>query len=193
MRLFGPVEIGVEHHTMRVIHRAEDAVAPLPRLLPPPGITLERAAPQIVVADLEFDPQCRHVTPEGKLRLAARQSRTVKTRSGQLLEVIRNAASADPEIGTLWEEIQAKLHQVARALIEQLHSSNALRPDLAPATAADILFTLNHPAVWQLLVRECQWEPGQYQQWLEQTLRSQLLRNAEPAPAIPERPRNPNP
>ena len=48
------------------------------------------------------------------------------------LEVVRNAASADPEIRTLWEEIQAKLQQVARALIEQLRSSNALRPDLAP-------------------------------------------------------------
>ena len=127
---------------------------------------LERAWYRTVVED---------DSPEAKLRLAARQSRAVKTRSGQLLEVIRNAASVDPEIGALWEEIQAKLHQVARALIEQLHSRNALRPGLDPATAADILWTLNHPAVWQLLVHERHWLPGQYEQWLEQALRSQLL------------------
>src|ERR1700730_285608 len=113
-------------------------------------------------------------SPEAKLRLAARQSRAVKTRSGRLLEVIRNAASVDPEIRTLWEEIQSKLHHVASALIEQLHSSNALRSGLDPAIAADILWTLNHPAVWQLLIHERQWQPDQYEQWLEQSLRSQL-------------------
>ena len=119
---------------------------------------------------------------EGKLRLAARQSRAVKTRSGRLLEVIRNAASADPEIRALWEEIQSKLHQVARALAEQLRASNALRPDLDPATAAGILFTLNHPAVWQLLIHDCQWHPDQYEQWLGQALRSQLLPHTQPIP-----------
>jgi hypothetical protein len=36
-------------------------VAPHPRLLPPPGVTLERATPQVVVTDLDFQAQCRHV------------------------------------------------------------------------------------------------------------------------------------
>ena len=120
--------------------------------------------------------------PESKLRLAARQSRAVKTRSGPLLEVIRNAAAADPEIRSLWEAIQAKLHQVAGALVEQLASQKALRPDLDPATAADIVWALNHPALWQLLVRERGWDPGQYEQWLTQSLCTQLL---SPAPNDP--------
>ena len=127
-------------------------------------------------------------SPEGKLRLAARQSRTVKTRSGSLLEVIRSAASQDPEIAGLWQDIQTKLHQVARALVAQLHDANALRPDLDPATAADLLWTLNHPAVWQLLVRERRWKPEQYEHWLEGVLRSQLLARTDPRPKPDQRP-----
>ena len=113
--------------------------------------------------------------PEGKLRLVARQSRAVKTRSGSLLEVIRNAASVDPEMADLWRDIATKLHQVARAVIAQLQEANAVRPDLDPATAADMLWALGHPAVWQLLVRERGWTPERYEQWLEDVLRSQLL------------------
>jgi len=114
-------------------------------------------------------------SPRAKLRSVAQQSRAVKTRSGSLLEVIRNAASVDPEIRALWDEIQGKLHHVARAVVEQLRSGNALRSDLDPEIAADILWALNHPATWQLLVRERGWTPDQYEQWLTHTFCWQLI------------------
>lgn len=114
-------------------------------------------------------------SPEGKLRLLAQQSRGVKTRSGLLLNVIRNAAAVDPEIRPMWEEIQTKQHQVARALVEQLHSSGALRPNLSTAAATDILWGLNHPEMWHLLVRERNWAPEDYEQWLADALCAGLL------------------
>lgn len=118
-------------------------------------------------------------SPERKLRLVATQARAVKTRSGGLLETIRNAVSADPEIALLWNRIQSKLHDVQRSIVEQLHAHNALNQTLDVATAADILWTLNHPAVWQLLVRERRWTPEQYEQWLGDAFCSQLLPRAE--------------
>jgi hypothetical protein len=114
--------------------------------------------------------------PEGKLRILAAQARDVKTRSGALLEVIRNASTADPEIAALWNRIQTKLLDVQRSVVEQLAEQDALASRLDPATATDVLWTLNHPNVWHLLVRERGWSAEQYEQWLGDAFCSQLLR-----------------
>ena len=91
--------------------------------------------------------------PEQKLRLVAAQSRRVKARSGGLLQMIRTAASAESELADLWASIEAKLLDVQRAIIEQLHSTGSLAPSLNVSRATDILWTLNHPNVWQLWSR----------------------------------------
>src|SRR5437764_9509035 len=46
--------------------------------------------------------------PEHQLRLNARNSLIVKTRAGAILEVIRDAASSDPDIAQLWARIQTE-------------------------------------------------------------------------------------
>jgi len=116
--------------------------------------------------------------PTEKLRLLAAQSRRVKTATGPLLEVIRTAAATDPEIGTLWEDIQAKLLGVQRAVVDELDVLGALRPPLGAAEAADVLWTLNHPSVWHLLVRERGWSPARYEQWFHESACLQLLGTA---------------
>ncbi|MDQ3767408.1 MAG: TetR/AcrR family transcriptional regulator [Actinomycetota bacterium] len=113
--------------------------------------------------------------PERKLSLLARQSRVVKTRSGTLMEVIRNAGSADPEIAGLWNDIQTKLLDVQRSIIEQLEGKDALVGGLDVVTATDILWTLNHPSVWHLLVGERGWTAEGYERWLGETFCLQLL------------------
>ena len=118
--------------------------------------------------------------PAEKLRLLAAQSRRVKTASGALLEVIRTAAATDPEIATLWEDIEAKLLRVQRAIVDQLDALDALRPSLEEEEAADILWTLNHPSVWNLLVRGRRWSPARYEQWLAESFCLQLLGNPPP-------------
>ena len=42
--------------------------------------------------------------------------------------------------------------------------------------ATDILWTVNHPAVYHLLVVERGWMADEYRQWLEESLAQQLLR-----------------
>lgn len=116
--------------------------------------------------------------PEAKLRLLAAQSRRVKTTTGLLLEAIRAAADTDPEIATLWQDIQAKLLRVQRAVVDQLDADSALRPSLAAGEAADILWTLNHPSVWHLLVRERRWSAARYERWLHDGSCLQLLGTA---------------
>ncbi|HVM35464.1 MAG TPA: helix-turn-helix domain-containing protein [Actinomycetota bacterium] len=117
--------------------------------------------------------------PERQLRLVAAQGRVVKTRSGALMEVIRNAASGDAEISRLWNDIQSKLLDVQRLIVEQLYEKSALAEGLDRATAADILWTLNHPSVWQLLVAQRGWTAGQYERWLGDSFCMQLLQGAK--------------
>ena len=123
--------------------------------------------------------------PERKLRRVAAQSRVVKARSGALMEVIRNAAPADPEIALLWDDIKTKLYDVSRSIVEQLHQNEALIPALDVAAATDTLWTLNHPSVWQLLVTERGWTAEQYEEWLGAILCSQLVREPESSRQAP--------
>lgn len=127
---------------------------------------LERAWYQAVVKEPD---------PERKLRLVAAQARRVKARSGALLEMIRTAASADSEIADLWASIEAKLLDVQRAIIEQLHASGSLAPFLNVSRATDILWALNHPNMWQLLVPNRGWTDEEYEHWLGDVFCSQLL------------------
>ncbi len=121
--------------------------------------------------------------PERQLRLTARNSRLVKLRVGALLEVIRNGAPTDPDIGALWERIQSEFHANQRMIVESLAEKHALRPGLSVDRAADILWTLNHPNLWQLLVRERGWTPEEHEQWWSDVACTQLLRNRTRGPS----------
>ena len=117
--------------------------------------------------------------PRRQLRLFGAQGRQAKDRSGDLMEVIRNAAPVDPEIARLWDDVQTKLLQVARRVVQELSKKAELAENLDVATATDILWTVNHPSVWRLLVRERGWAPERYQAWLIESTTSQLLKPAE--------------
>ncbi|MEA2134099.1 MAG: hypothetical protein QOC68_2008 [Solirubrobacteraceae bacterium] len=116
--------------------------------------------------------------PERQLRLDARNSRVVKLRIAALLEVIRSAAPIDPDIAALWHRIQTEFHANQRVIVERLNDKNALSPTLDVDRATDILWTINHPNLWQLLVDERGWTPEQYEQWCADLACSQLLKSA---------------
>ncbi len=100
--------------------------------------------------------------PARRLRLNARNSRAVKERAAALMEVIRTAAPSDPDIGALWSRIQSEFYDNQRAVA----GSDA---------AADVLWTLNHPDVWQLLVVQRGWTPERYERWLAETTTALLV------------------
>ena len=114
--------------------------------------------------------------PERQLRLNARNSRGRKERVGALLDVIRAGAPVDPEVDALWGRIQSEFHANQRVIVESLASKRALRPGLDVDRATDVLWLLNHPDVWQHLVRERGWTPEEYERWFADTACAQLLR-----------------
>jgi AcrR family transcriptional regulator len=115
--------------------------------------------------------------PRRALRLNARNSRAVKVRMGGLLGVIRGAAPIDQDTAALWSRMQAEFRDNQRVIVERLHANGALRPDLDVERGADILWTLNHPDLWQLLVAERGWMPEEYEQWVADAAIAQLLAN----------------
>jgi AcrR family transcriptional regulator len=117
--------------------------------------------------------------PERTLRLNARNSRAVKLRIAGLLEVIRDAAPVDADIAALWDLIQSDFYDNQRAIVEALHGRKSLRRGLGVDRATDILWTLNHPDVWFLLVGERGWSPQQFEKWFADTTCAQLLERGD--------------
>jgi AcrR family transcriptional regulator len=113
--------------------------------------------------------------PEKRLRLNAHNSAAGKRRISGILEVIRQAAPIDPDIAALWQRIQTDYHANQRAIVERLAQRGDLRPDLDIDRATDMLWTINHPNTWQLLVVDQGWTPDQYEQWTADTASAQLL------------------
>lgn len=113
--------------------------------------------------------------PERRLRLNARNSRVVKERAGGMLRVISDAAQVDPDARDLWHLIQTEFHDNQATVVRMLHDQGTLRPGLEVDRAADILWTLNHPDLWRLLVTDRGWTSEAYETWVADTACAQLL------------------
>jgi hypothetical protein len=94
---------------------------------------------------------------------------------GPAPRMIRTAALVDPDIATLWERIEADFHANQRGIVETLHAAKALPRGLGVARGTDILWTLNHPDLWHLLVGERGWTPAAWERWFLEAARGQLL------------------
>jgi AcrR family transcriptional regulator len=120
--------------------------------------------------------------PERQLRQVARHSCLVKRRAGVVMQVIRDAAPVDPDLAALWDRIQSEFRDLLRPIAESLSDKRALPPGLDVERATDILWALNHPDLWQLLVRQRDWTSERFEEWLTGALLSELLaQQARPA------------
>ena len=115
--------------------------------------------------------------PRRQVRLVAQNSRAVKTRAAALMKVIRDAAPTEPDIEALWSRIQSDFHEIQRPIVAALDERDALRPGLDVVRATDLLWTLNHPDLWHLLVGERGWSAEEYEQWFADAVCLQLLRD----------------
>jgi AcrR family transcriptional regulator len=116
-------------------------------------------------------------SPEGSLRLNARNGRQVKARIAPLGAVMLSASEADPEIDALSKRIWSQFYENQLEVVKALHRRKALKPKLTVERAADILWTLNHPRVYLLLLEERGWSADDYERWLAEITCEQLLRD----------------
>ena len=112
--------------------------------------------------------------PRRRLALVARNVRVVRERTAHVTEIVRQAAPADEQIASLWERFQREFYELGvRGIVTTLERDGVLAADLT--TATDLGWTLTHPDLYQLLVRQRGWSPERYERWLVETLETQLL------------------
>ena len=116
--------------------------------------------------------------PQRRLALVAHNSRIVRERTAHVTEIVRQAAPADEQIAALWERFQREFYKLGvHGIVVTLEHDGVLAAD--PTTAADIGWTLTHPDLYQLLVRQRRWSPEAYERWLAETLCAQLIKDRD--------------
>lgn len=101
--------------------------------------------------------------------------RLIAERVATLYEAVRNAVGADEQVARLYGRLKEQRHTGARMVIAALVSLGPLRDRMDPATAADVLWHWNDPALWTAFVTDRGWHPDDYQRWLARTMRESLL------------------
>lgn len=101
-----------------------------------------------------------------KLRLYADALRRMQPRLAPLIRVLQGAAPLEPELNNLWESIAERRAKNMRLFVNDLAGTGRLRSGLSNARAADIVWSMNSPEFYLLLVEQRGWSAGEYAAWL---------------------------
>ena len=103
-------------------------------------------------------------------------------RLGRIYEAVRVAAKTDADVSRVWEAHQSQRRQGAANVVHGVQSRGNLREGLDSETAADIVWVLNDPGMYHLLVHGRGWKPSRFQTWLARTMQEQLLGSSPSTP-----------
>jgi AcrR family transcriptional regulator len=103
-------------------------------------------------------------------------TRTIYERVAGVLAAVHDAAGSDPEMAEQWATNQHQRLVAFTHLARLLSKTGQLRPGMSPARAADLIFAVLSPEVFELLTRERRWSPAAWQEWMTTTLEAALLR-----------------
>jgi AcrR family transcriptional regulator len=124
--------------------------------------------------------------PAAQLTRQAVGARRILERAAPVLEVVRGAATADPELAELWRTGLEQRHTVqlrfAEALVAKVakgakgaKTDGPLRDGHDAASAADIALAVLGPETYALLVTARGWSPSRWERWAADALVRQLL------------------
>ena len=113
--------------------------------------------------------------PSKQLHLYAHTQPGIWERVGPLLRVLEAAAVSEPDLRKLQQEQDSERHAGLSRFARLLEEHGALREDLTPEHAADIIMTLGSFATYDSLVATRRWTHDQYETWLADTLQHCLL------------------
>ncbi|CAN5305849.1 TetR/AcrR family transcriptional regulator [soil metagenome] len=106
------------------------------------------------------------VTAAEKLRRYATAIAEMQPRLAPIVIALREAAVADTECAELWEEISDRRARNMRLLAADLRSTGELRRDRSDDDVADVIWSMNSPEFWTLMVIERGWSPDRFEGWL---------------------------
>ena len=101
-----------------------------------------------------------------KLQIYAAALGAMQPRLAPLIRVLQGAAALDSELDALWQAIAQRRAANMRLLAKDLAATGRLRRDLSESKAADIIWSMNSPEFYLLLVEQRGWAPEEYAAWL---------------------------
>jgi AcrR family transcriptional regulator len=118
----------------------------------------------------------RDTEPDPRKILAAWGEFTAELspRVGPILQLARDAAD-DPEVAAVLDQLSAARHERMTVNARGLAKAGHLRPGITLERAADIMWAMCSPELYDLLVTQRGWPPERYGQFIAQALAAALL------------------
>ena len=122
-------------------------------------------------------------TAAQKVAVYALAMGTILDRLGPVYLALRDAAAADPDCRELWADISGRRATTMRAFVADLRATGELTTPWSDAELADLVWSMNAPEYWALLVHERGWSTQRLTTWLTAAWTSML--GVAPAPRDP--------
>jgi AcrR family transcriptional regulator len=90
-------------------------------------------------------------------------------------EAIREGARADREVALLWIEVNEERRRGAATIVADVKARARLRAGLDEDEAADVVWVLNDPVHFHMLVLGRGWSEEDFAEWLARALEAELL------------------
>ncbi|MEU8934363.1 TetR/AcrR family transcriptional regulator [Streptomyces sp. NPDC048409] len=113
-------------------------------------------------------------SPSERLEELADLVAEVAERAAPGWRLYRDASAVDPEIAADWDELQLLRHQAFARVVGGIPAA-ALADGLTPEAAVDTAWTIASPDSYDLLVHRRGYEPGEFRDWMKQTLIAAVL------------------
>jgi AcrR family transcriptional regulator len=101
----------------------------------------------------------------------------LQPRVAPIFLALRDAAATDPDCAAVWTEISERRAANMRLFAADLRTTGELRADLTDDEIADIIWSMNAPEYYRLLVEQRGWTPARYGRWLVDAWTRLLLEN----------------
>ncbi|MBD1537694.1 TetR/AcrR family transcriptional regulator [Arthrobacter sp. S13_S34] len=108
----------------------------------------------------------RAATAAEKISIYADALVRIQPRLAPVYAALRDAAVTDGDCDALWKQISERRAANMRKFIDDLASTGELRNDRPAAELADMVWSMNGPEYWLLLVDQRGWTPAQFAAWL---------------------------
>lgn len=118
-------------------------------------------------------------TARAKIGAYAAAIGSMGPRTAPIHAALREAATGDPECAALWREISERRAANMRLFAADLRATGQLRADLSDQEVADIVWSMNAPEYYLLLVERRGWSPRRFAEYLADAWNRVLL--ADPA------------
>ncbi|MEU6170505.1 helix-turn-helix domain-containing protein [Streptantibioticus parmotrematis] len=114
------------------------------------------------------------LSPRERLAELADLVTEIAERAATGWRLYRDASAVDPDIAADWDELQLLRHRLIARVFEDIPAT-ALADGLTPKAAVDTAWTIASPDSHDLLVRRLGYAPGEFRDWMEQTLTAAVL------------------